>query len=69
MMTLIAAAALAAQQPAAPAPAAPMAEHEMHMKMAGQAGHKGMDCSKDCCRDMDARHDAHGSARPTPSGQ
>lgn len=53
MMTLIAAAALAAQ-PAAPAPVAP-SEHEMHMKMGEHADHKGMDCCMECCKEMEAK--------------
>jgi hypothetical protein len=55
MITLIAAAALAAQ-PAAVAPAAPQAQHEMHMQMGQDTDHKGMDCCKECCKDMDAKH-------------
>jgi hypothetical protein len=44
MITLIAAAALAAQ----PAPSGPP-----------PAEHKVMDCCKDCCKDMAKGHDAH----------
>ena len=72
MMTLIAAAALAAQPPAAPAPAAPMTEHQMHMQMgdhAGHADHKGMDCCKHCCDDMDAKHDGHGAGEAAHSSK
>jgi hypothetical protein len=55
MMTLIFAAALAAQTPAAPASEAAMMQHQG----AGQpAEHK--DCCKDCCKDMAAKHDDHG---------
>jgi hypothetical protein len=61
MMTLIVAAAVAAQAPAAPAPAQPMAQHEMHMQMGEHADHKGMDCCKHCCEDMDAKNDGHGA--------
>ena len=59
MMTLIAAADLAAQ-PAAPAPAAPNA-HEMHMKMGEHADHKH--CCKDCCKDMEAKMEGHHAER------
>ena len=56
MITLIAA-ALVAAQPAAPAPApANSADHSSHQTAMGQAEqHKGMDCCKDCCKDMFAR--------------
>jgi hypothetical protein len=67
MITLIAAAVLAAQTPAAPAN--PQAQHEQHMQM-GQAGeHKGMDCCKDCCKDMDAKHEGHDSAHAEHGGR
>jgi hypothetical protein len=57
MMTLIIAAAAAAQTPAAttPAPATPATQHAQHQgKAAGE--HKGMDCCKDCCKDMAVKH-------------
>jgi hypothetical protein len=53
MMTLIAAAALAAQAPAAPA-------HDPMMKTGATAEHKA-DCCKDCCEDMAEKHESHGS--------
>jgi hypothetical protein len=56
MMTLIAAAALAAQAPAAPAQQPAMADHMQHQGM--PAEHQ--DCCKDCCKDMAAKHDGHG---------
>ena len=59
MITLIAAAALAAQ--AAPA-VNPHAQHgQMPMGAAQHEQHKGMkkDCCKDCCKDMAAKHDGH----------
>jgi hypothetical protein len=49
MMTLIATAALAAQAPAAPA-------QDPMMKMGETAEHKA-----DCCKDMAAKHEGHGS--------
>jgi len=58
MMTLIAAAALAAPVSAAPA-AALMTQHVQHQQ--GQPAEK--DCCKDCCKDMAAKHDDH-SAEP-----
>ena len=58
MMTLIAAAALAAQAPAAPA-ADPMAQHANHAQHQ-PADKKGMDCCKDCCTEMAAKHEGHG---------
>ena len=61
MMTLIFAAAVAAQAPAAPASTEAMAQHEMHMQMGEHADHKGMDCCKHCCEDMAAKHDGHGA--------
>jgi hypothetical protein len=61
MMTLIVAAVVAAQPPAAPAPTQPVAQHEMHMQMGEHADHKGMDCCKHCCEDMDAKNDGHGA--------
>ena len=57
MITLIAAAVLAAQAPVASAPADPMAQHAQHQQ-GGTAEHKGMDCCKDCCKDM-AKHKGH----------
>ena len=62
MITLIAAAALAAQ----PAPAAnPHAQHgqQMPMSAAQHQQHDGMqkDCCKDCCKDMAAKHEGHAS--------
>ena len=58
MITLIAAAAVAAAQPA-PTTGQQPAQHE-HMQM-GQNGeqHKGMDCCKDCCKDMAKDHEGH----------
>jgi hypothetical protein len=54
MLTSIAAAALAAAQPAT-APA--HAEHQMPMKHMGMAGeHKAMDCCKHC-KDMATQHE------------
>jgi hypothetical protein len=51
MLTLIAAAALAAQATPAQLPANTQAGHAQHQM--GQAGeHKDMDCCKDCCKDM-----------------
>lgn len=52
MMTLIMAAALAAQAPAAPDA---HAEHQQ----AAPAEQKGMDCCKDCCKGMDAKRSDH----------
>ena len=68
MITLIAAAALAAAQPAVPAPAtpaqpAPMAQHDMHMPMDHSTDRRMMDCCKECCKHMDAAHDAHAEHR------
>jgi hypothetical protein len=63
MITLIAAAALAAQAPVVPAnpPADAHAQHAQ-MQMSGQSEHQGMDCCKDCCKDMMAKmHEGHGS--------
>ena len=55
MLTLIAAAALAAQA-SAPAVTDPMAQNAEHRQ--GQpAQHK--DCCKDCCKDMAAKHEGH----------
>ena len=52
MITLIAAAALAAQPAPAPNPNAQQAPMQ----------HEGMkkDCCKDCCKDMAAKHEGHG---------
>lgn len=62
MITMIAAAALAAAQPTAPAPAGPAMQHDMHMPMDQALDHQGMDCCKHCCDDMDANHDKHGAS-------
>jgi hypothetical protein len=62
MITLIAAAALAAQAPTAPPPMAGHAQHD-------PAGSKGKDCCKDCCKDMAAKHDGHGTEHAEASGQ
>jgi hypothetical protein len=54
MMTLIAAALAAAQPVSAPAADA-HAQHEQ-----APADHKGMDCCKDCCKEMmDKMHSGH----------
>ena len=58
MITLIAAAVLAAQAPIASAPADPMAQHAQHQR-GGTAEHKGKDCCKDCCKDMAEGHEGH----------
>ena len=58
MLTLIAAAAMAAQAPAAPPPAD---AHAQHMQTGEHAQHKAMDCCKDCCDDKAAKHDGHGA--------
>jgi hypothetical protein len=55
MITLIVAAALAAQTPAAPA-------HEPMMKMGEAREHKA-DCCKHCCKEMAGKHDGHGSGQ------
>ena len=55
MMTLMLAAALAAQAPAAPGAADPMARHPMSRPMGEGADHKDQDCSKD----MAAKHEGH----------
>lgn len=60
MMTMIAAAALAAQ-PAAPAPADPAAQHQTHKQMGQAADHK--DCCKECCKDMEAKMQGHHAER------
>lgn len=60
MITLFAAAALAAQ-PVAPAPASPQMQHDMHMQMSPSAEHKGMDCCKECCDHMAAKHEGQSS--------
>jgi hypothetical protein len=54
MMTIIAAAALAAQ-PAAPAPAA---QHDMHTQRGQAADHKDC-CCKECCKDMEGKMKGH----------
>lgn len=60
MLTLITAAAIAAQAPAAPRPANP--QDQMQQPQIGeQAQHQGMDCCKHCCDDMPATHDGHGA--------
>lgn len=60
MIILIAAAAVAAAQPAV---RAPTAQHDMRMESGQKADHKpnhrGMDCCPDCCKDMAAKHDRH----------
>ena len=57
MITLIAAAVMAAQAPAAPAH--PQAQHDQHITMGQTGEHKGMDCCKDCCKDMAKEHEGH----------
>ena len=59
MMTLMIAAAVAAAQPAVPP--SQQAPHDQHMQMGQSGEHKDMDCCKDCCRDMAAKHEVHGS--------
>lgn len=56
MMSLIAAAALAAQ----PAPAPNVPSQQMPMQ---HEQHEGMkkDCCKDCCKDKAGKHDGHDS--------
>jgi len=61
MITLIAAAALAAQAPAA---SPPMAGHAQH-----DPADKAKDCCKDCCKDMAAKHDGHGTEHAEHSAQ
>lgn len=57
MITLIAAAAVAAAQPAT-APAHPMQMGQIPMMQMGEAGeHKDMDCCKHCSEHMAAKHD------------
>jgi hypothetical protein len=60
MITILAAAALAAQ-PAAPVPTAPAAQHQVPAQMGEQADHK--DCCKDCCKDMDAKMEGQHAQR------
>jgi hypothetical protein len=67
MITLIAAAALAAQAPVPPAQ--PKAAHEHNMQMGQTGEHKGMDCCKDCCKDMAKEHEQHGSEHQGHSGR
>ena len=56
MITLIAAALVAAH----PAPAPAHAQGEMPMMQMGKAGaHKDMDCCKDCCKHMARMHEGH----------
>ena len=83
MITLIAAALVAAQAPAAPAGAVPMAQHEQHQNAhqgqpaeqhqnahQGQpAEHKRMECCKDCCKDMSATHKDHESGHSPHRGR
>lgn len=59
MMTLIAAAVLAAQP--APAPANPTSQHEPMMQMGEMQGQHGdMAGMKDCCcKDMAGKHEGH----------
>ena len=53
MMIIIAAAAVAAAQPAT----VPADAHAQHAQMQmGQSGERMKDCCKDCCKDM-AKHD------------
>ena len=33
-----------------------VAWHDMHMQMGQDMDHKGMDCCKECCKDMDTKH-------------
>jgi hypothetical protein len=61
MMTLIAAAALAAQTSAAPAPVNAQPQHENQMQMGQSGEHKDMNCCKKCCKDMAAKHEGHGT--------
>lgn len=64
MLTLIAAAAVAAAQPAT-APAQPMQMGQMdHSKMDRAGEQKGMDCCKECSKQMAMKHegDAAGHA-------
>jgi hypothetical protein len=58
MMTLIAAAALAAQPAPATNPQGQMGamQHEQHEGMK-------KDCCNDCCKDMADKHSGHGSER------
>ena len=67
MITMIFAAALTAQAPAAPAAADPMAHHEMNMTKGAE--HKDMDCCKDCCKDMAGKHEEHGSGHADHSSR
>lgn len=69
MMMTIAAAALAAAQPAAPAPAGQPMQHDMHMPMSHDQAHQGMDCCKHCCDQMDANHEHHGASHEGHSGR
>jgi hypothetical protein len=62
MIMMIAAAVLAAQ-PTTPAPAAQPMQHDMHMQMGQHMDHKGMDCCKECCEHMDAKHASEHSER------
>ena len=63
MLTLMIAAAAAATQPAAPAQANPKMQHEQHMQMDQSGDKHGMDCCKECCKDMAARHEGHASGQ------
>ena len=58
MITLIAAALVAAQAPAASAAANPMAQHAQHQQ-GSPADHQDMDCCKHCCKDMASKHEGH----------
>ena len=68
MMTLIAAALVAAQPAAARlrSPAeGPDAVHG-YEQMDHSGEHKGMDCCKDCCKDMAKEHEGTPKDRPAP---
>lgn len=59
MLTLIAAAVLAAQSPAVPTTSAPAA-HADHAQKGDPSGKPEMDCCKECCADMKSKmHDGH----------
>ena len=61
MMTLIAAAVLAAQTPAAPTQVTPVASDQHAQHQQGKQSDKGMDCCKECCKDMAKMHEGHGT--------
>ena len=65
MMTLIAAAAVAAAQPA------PATTPQGQMGAMQHQQHEGMkkDCCKDCCKDMAGKHEGHGSERGKSAAQ